>query len=108
MGGAEIAREVRAVLADRTDVRPRAAVCRRISGSRLHSAQRRGNQPGVGVLWPPGGDTRSDPARPGGGNLLVRGHRLARKDGHADQRFLLGDHGDGCGTQSTGDSPYRE
>jgi len=34
-GGAEIAREIRAVCADRANVRPRAAVCPGTSGSRL-------------------------------------------------------------------------
>jgi len=53
-------------------------------------------------------NTRSDPARPGGRNVLVRRNSLARKDRDANQRVFLGDDGVGCGTQPAGNSPHRE
>ena len=59
-------------------------------GRGLQGAERRGAEPGAGVIRHAGTHAARDRGRPAGRHLLVRQHRLAGRTGHAHQRVLPG------------------
>ena len=70
-----------------------------LAARRLRDPERRGPEPGAGVLRHSRRHQPRDRRHTGGRHLLVRSHAVAGTRRHAHQRLFLGHHGGGCGPQ---------